>query len=195
MGLCIGLKDKNNVYIGCNSHMFSNVATAKNPNNFKVWNVLNVDNAIMACQGTIRDANVIRVIPDFIDDYDVFKGNIDYKFVLRNIAFRIKDALKDECFYERKDGIFDSLESGFLFAYQDKLYEISNGLTVLEMDDFACLGSGTNEALGSLEATVGEDPYKRIEKALRAASKTDNTMHFPFVILDTQSQKFKIIDK
>lgn len=195
MGLCIGLKDKDNVYIGVNSHMFSNIATAKNPNNFKVWNVLNVDNAIMACQGTIRDANVVRVIPDLIDDYDVYRENIDYKFVLKEIAFRIKDLLKDECFYEKKDGVFDSLESGFIFAYKDKLYEITSGLSVVEFDNYACLGSGTNEALGSLEATSGEDPYKRIEKALRAASKTDSTMHFPFVILDTKSQKFKIIDK
>ena len=195
MGLCIGLKEKDNVYIGCDSHMFSNKATSKNPNNFKVWNVLNVDNAIMACQGTIRDANAIKVIPNLIDDYDVVKKNIDYRFVLKNIAFRIKDALKDECFYERKDGIFDALESGYLFGYQDKLYEITSGLCVLEVDYFSCLGSGTNEAIGSLDATNGEDPYKRIEKALRAASKTDNTMHFPFVILDTKSQKFKIIEK
>ena len=180
MGLCIGLKDKGNVYIGCNSHMFSNIATAKNPNNFKVWNILNVKNAIMACQGSIRDANAIRVIPNLIDDYDVFRNNIDYRFVLKNIAFRIKDVLKDECFYEKKDGIFDSLDSGYLFGYQDKLYEINSSLSVLEIDNFACLGSGTNEALGSLDATKGEDPFKRIEKALRAASKTDITMHFPF---------------
>ncbi len=195
MGLCIGLRDKGNVYIGCNSHLFASVATAKNPNNFKVWNVLNVDNAIMACQGTIRDSNVVRVIPDFIDDYDVFKGNIDYSFVLKQIAFRIKKELKDECFYEMKDGIFEGLESSFLFAYKDKLYEIDGDMCVLEIEKFSCLGSGTNEALGSLEATKGENPYVRIEKALRAASKTDNTIHFPFVILDTKSQEFKIIEE
>jgi len=195
MGLCIGLKDKNNVYIGVNSHMFTNSKTAYNPNNFKVWNVLNTKNAIMACQGSIRDSNVIRIIPNLIDDYDVYKDRINYKYVLRNIAFRIKDTLADEMFFEKKSGKFEDIESTYIFGYKNSLYEILSDLDVCEVDRYTCHGSGRSEAIGSLEATEGEDPYVRIEKALRAASKSDNSIFFPFIILDTRSQKFKIIDK
>ena len=162
MGLCIGLKDNDNVYIGVNSHMYSDIVSAFNKNNFKVWNMENVDNAIMGCQGGIRYANAVKAVDDFISDYDVFKDSVDFEFVLRNIAFRIKEVLSGECFVKRENGVFKSLNSSYMFGYKDKLYEISSDLSVCEIEDYSCLGSGTDEAIGSLESSVGEDPYKRI---------------------------------
>ena len=195
MGLCIGIKDNGNVYIGVNSHLYDNKATAYNKNNYKVWNVLNANNAIMACQGELRDSNIIRIIPDFISDYDVYKNRINYRFVLRNIAFRIKESLDKRLYTNYNNKIFKDLNSSYLFAYKDSLYEIDRDLSVSEIDDYVCKGSAASEAIGSLEATIGESPIVRIEKALRAASRTDTSINFPYIILDTRSQNFYIIEE
>lgn len=195
MGLCIGINDGDNIFIGTNSHLFLDVETAINKNNTKIWHIINNNHAIMACQGPIRVSNVIRIIPNLITKYDEQNGGIGYSYILHNVAFRIKNVLKERCYYEDDSNLaFEGIGASFLLGYKNQLYEISSDLAVIQYDDYCCIGSGSSEAIGSLESTIGEEPVERIRKALIAASRTDNTIYYPYIIMNTKNKEVIIID-
>ena len=43
-----------------------------------------------------------------------------------------------------------TMGSVFFFAYCDRLYKIGRGLSVIEIDDYAAMGSGEDQTIGSL---------------------------------------------
>lgn len=95
------------------------------------------------------------------------------------------DALRT-CF---KDGGFatkaSEAESGgnFLIAYRGHLYEIHSDYQIEEAaDGYNACGCGEHYATGSLFATEGQEPEKRVKMALRAAERFSAGVRGPFVV-------------
>ena len=125
MSVVVAIKEGKKVYIGADSQSTkgSTRITLRNPNNFKVWKVIDSDNTLMAGVGCARDASVIRVVPGIVDEYDEFYKRVNYKYVVKYVAPNIVKELKRVGFLRNEDYL-DHMESSFLFAHKDKLFLI-----------------------------------------------------------------------
>lgn len=161
MSVVVAIKDGNRVYMGADSQSTkgSTRITLRNPNNFKIWKVLDSNNCLMASVGASRDANVIRLVQGIVDEYDEFAKRVNYRFVVKYIVPNIVRELKRAGFIKDENYI-EHINSAFLFAYKDKAFLIDSDLCVLEIDDYVAIGSGAPEAIGSLLSTEGEEPKK-----------------------------------
>ena len=193
MSVVVAIRENGKVYMGADSQVTKGGTriTLKNPNNYKIWKVKGVDNCLMAHVGNVREATVVRVMDDLISDYELYRGNIDFEFVVKKVVPRIVNELRD---YDYLDsGVFNQMDSRFLFAYEDKLYLINSDGCVLEIDDCTVIGSGECEAVGSLLSTDTENPETRIVKAIKASAASDIYVDYPIVMTDTESTEFEII--
>ena len=193
MSVVVAIKENGKVYMGCDSQVTSGGTrmTLKNPNNYKIWKVIGADNCLMGSVGNLRDACVIRTLDDLVTDYNVYRGHICFDFVVNSILPDIIHRLQTCKFIS--EGKFDSMDSSFLFAFRDQLYNIHSDGSVIEVDDCIAIGSGKNEAVGSLLSTEGEKPETRIIKAIKASAASDIYVDYPIILTDSETTEFKII--
>lgn len=195
MSVVVAIKENGKVYIGADSQVTRGGSriTQQNPNNYKVWKVEGSNNCVMGHVGNTRDANIIRLMENIVDDVDEYLGRVDFRFVVKFVVPQIIKKLKEAHFLRMKDDYLDYLDSSFFFAYKDKLFYINSDATVLEVDDFCAGGSGASEAVGSLLSTCGQNPVTRIIKAIKASATTDIYVDYPIVITDTESTEFCVV--
>ena len=195
MSVVVAIKEKDRIYIGADSQVTKGGTrtTLKNPNNYKVWKVDGSDNCLMGHVGNLRDSNVIRLMRNVVDSYDEFYRRVDYRFVVNYLVPEIVKNLKDAQYIKVTDNFIDYIDSSFLFAYKDLLFHINSDLAVIEVDDYIAIGSGANEAIGSLHSTVGQDPVRRIIKAIKSSVANDIYVDYPIIISDTETTEFEVI--
>lgn len=196
MSVVVAIKKDNKVYIGADSQVTrgGTRATLKNPNNYKIWKVKNVDNCLMAHVGVVRDANVVRLMDNLVTEYNVFKNHVDYEFVVKKVVPDIFSELK-EYGYLKDDKYVEQMDSKYLFVFRDQLYVINNDGCVLEVDDYIAIGSGEDQAIGSLLSTEGEKPEVRIIKAIKSSAASDIYVDYPIILTDSEKTEFEIISE
>ena len=197
MSVVAAVKQNGVIYIGADSQATKggSRSTLKNPNNYKIWKVIGSDNCLMAQVGNVRDGNVVRLMDNIIDDYDEYCERVNYRFVVKYVVPEIIKTLKNYNFLKMSDDYLDSLDSSFLFAYKDKLFLINYDCAVIEIEDYVAIGSGAQEAIGSLLSTEGEEPFSRIVKAIKASAASDIYVDYPIVVSDTQTTEFEVINE
>ncbi len=194
MSVVVAIKDNDKVYIGADSQVTrgGTRTTLKNENNYKVWRVIGAPHCLMAHVGNLRDANVVRLMPDLVTDYNIFRDHIGFKFVVKKVVPDIIDELTAAGFL--KDGKnTEFLESSFLFAYKDQLYMINLDKSVIEIEDYVAIGSGADQAIGSLLSTEGQNPKERIVKAIKSSAASDIYVDYPIILTNTEDGKFEIV--
>ena len=193
MSVVVAIKENGKVTIGADSQCTRGGTrrTLSNPNNYKVWKVLDAENCLIAHVGLVREANIIRVARDLIPEMAQLKDKVDFSFVVKRLVPRMFEELEEYRAIQKGDEP-PEFESSFLFAYKDKLFYISRNATVIEIDDYFAIGSGECEAIGSLLSTEGESCEDRIKKAIKASAASDIYVDYPIVITDTESCEFKI---
>ena len=194
MSVVVAIKEGNKVYIGADSQVTKGGTrtTLKNPNNYKVWKVRGADNCLMAQVGAVRDANVVRLMDRLVTDYNVYREHISYDFVVKKI---VPDIISELRFYGniKDDKYVELLDSAFIFAYRDQLYVIGLDKSVIEVEDYVAIGSGEDQAIGSLISTEGESPKERIVKAIKASAAADIYVDYPIILIDTEETKFEVV--
>ena len=194
MSVVVAIKKGDRVYIGADSQVTKGGtrATLSNPNNYKIWKVKGTDRCLMAHVGQVRDANVVRLIDGLVTDYSIYRNSINYEFVVKKVFPNIVSALKEAGFLKNEQ-YFSYMESSYFFIYKDRLYVISTDGCVLEVDDYYAIGSGADQAIGSLLSTEGDEPEERIIKAIKASAASDIYVDYPIVITDSETTEFKVI--
>ena len=192
MSVVVAIKEGGKVFVGADSQVTrgGTRTTLSNPNNYKIWKVNGTDYCLMAHVGWVRDANVVRTLY-IVDDYDVYRDCIDFRYVVKRVVPQITEALTDAKFL--KEGYIESTDSSYLFIYKDRLFCIGSDLSVVEVEDFVAIGSGANQAIGSLLSTEGESPEERIITAIKASAASDIYVDYPIIITDSESTEFKVI--
>lgn len=195
MSVVVAVKEGNKVFVGADSQVTSGGTrtTLKNPNNFKIWKVGETKNCLMAHVGHVREANVIRLL-DIVDEYDVYKNRIGYQYVVKKVIPAILRGLEDARIIKSGE-IVEVMESSYLFIYKNHLFHIASDLSVIEVEDYVAIGSGSNQAIGSLLSTEGEKPKERIIKAIKASAASDIYVDYPIIITDSGSCEFEIISE
>ena len=196
MSVVVAIKENNKIYIGADSQVTKGGtrSTLKNPNNYKIWKVRGVDNCLMAHVGNVREANIIRLMDSVITSYDIYANRIDFEFVVKELVQRIFEELK-RYGYLKDESFIEEMDSSFIFAYKDQLYTINSDGCVIEVSDVASIGSGKNEAIGSLVSTENEPARERIIKAIKASATNDIYVDYPIILIDTENTEFEIINE
>ena len=196
MSVVVAIKQNGKVYIGADSQVTKGGTrvTLKNSNNYKIWKVANAEHCLMGHVGNLRDANLVRLMDSLVTDYNFYRNHVCFEFVVKKIVPDIVQELTD--YGLLKDGkTTDCLDSSFLFAYKDQLYSINSDRAVIEIDDYVAIGSGADQAIGSLLSTEGEEPKARIVKAIKSSAASDIYVDYPIIIADTENTEFEIINE
>ena len=193
MSVVVAIKENGKVMIGADSQCTRGGTrrTLSNPNNYKVWRVLDAESCLLAHVGLVREANIIRVARELVPEMAQIKNKIDFSFVVQHLVPRMFAELEEYRAIKKSDGPLE-FDSSFLFAYKDKLFYISGNATVIEIDDYVAIGSGECEAIGSLLSTEGEPSEERIKKAIKASAASDIYVDYPIVITDTEKTEFQV---
>lgn len=196
MSVVVAIKENDNIYIGADSQVTrgGTRTTLKNSNNYKVWKVRGVENCLMGHVGVSRDANIVRLIDNLVTDYDVYKDAVDFEFVVKSVVPQIYRELC-RAGYISDDPVLPMLESRFLFAFKNQLYVIGSDGCVIEIEDCVAIGSGENEAIGSLLSTDGQKPEERIVKAIKASAANDIYVDYPIIMTNTKTTEFKVLQE
>ena len=194
MSVVVAIKENGKVYIGADSQVTKGGTrtTLKNENNYKVWRVIGAPHCLMAHVGNLRDANVIRLMRDLVTDYNIYREHICFDFVVKKV---VPDIVEELTRYNLlKDGEkTEVLDSSFLFAYKDQVWVIGQDKSVIEIEDYVSIGSGSDQAIGSLLSTEGQDPRQRIVKAIKSSAASDIYVDYPIILTDTENGEFDII--
>ena len=96
---------------------------------------------------------------------------------------------------ENKDGV-PVMGGESLVTYGSKIFKIFSDGSVIESDDFAAIGIGSEYALASLYTTTDiSDPYERLCMALRAGIDNVIDADYPMFVTDTKSSEIKKVEK
>lgn len=193
MSVVVAIKKDGVIYMGADSQVSrgGTRTTLSNPNNYKIWAVSDADNCLMASVGTLRANNILKVARGLIPEIVNIKRDVDFSFVVRHLVPGIMDELDDYGALLKKDT--PDMEAEFLFAYGDRLFCIDRFGSVIEVDDFCAIGSGSSEALGSLLSSIDvKDPEERIKMAIKASATHDIYVDYPIVISDTDTTRYKV---
>ncbi len=195
MSVVVAIKHNGKIYMGADSQVTKGGTrqTMSNPSNYKIWHIASTNRSVMGSVGTVREMNLIKTEDTLIDELTLMKKHINYRFVIRELTQRIFQVverygllLKDE------DGI-PRINNSYLFAFEDQLYYIGREGAVIEIDEYAAIGSGANEAIGSLLSTDSLPPEERLIIAIKASATNDIYVDYPIVIANTEDQSFKVI--
>ena len=194
MSLIVALKYNGVVYIGSDSLAcyYDTKYYLTNMNNYRIFKVKGCDNMLMSLDGRIVEQNVARcsyLIPETV----AIKGEIDFEFMVNEFVPNLFNLFDERHILKCNDNQYEC-ESDMLVAYKDSLFKIFTDGAVLEMDDFAAIGTGVDEALGSLITTEGIDnPKERVLLALKAGLRDKKRVAYPLIISNTSDCEFEII--
>ena len=87
MSVVVAIKENGKVTIGADSQCTRGGTrrTLSNPNNYKVWRVLDAENCLIAHVGLVREANIIRVARDLVPEMAQLKDKVDFSFVVKRL--------------------------------------------------------------------------------------------------------------
>ena len=70
---------------------------------------------------------------------------------------------------------------------------INTDRAVIEIEDYVAIGSGADQAIGSLLSTEGQNPKERIVKAIKSSAASDIYVDYPIILSDTEDGDFEIV--
>ena len=175
MTCIVGIRCKSTLYIGGDSAVSSDnlVQTMADP---KVWKK---GQFIIGFAGGLRVGQVIKYkmkIPPINErkptEYMV-TGFVNAMRKTLKVSGAARENMKEE-----------EQENQFLVGYNGRLFEVDEAYGVCEVgDEYIAIGCGTEYALGSLHATKGQPPEKRLTAALEASAYFCEGVRPPFHIV------------
>ena len=196
MSVIVGIKQKGIVYIGADSQITKGGSKKSqlHPNNRKVWHPDEMDSLLMGSAGLVKGINLTKAINGLVDQKTLRENKIDFHFVINNISKKLMDKMEEHKLIDSKD-FNPRMQSEYLFADRDNLFTISTDGSVMQIEDYIAIGSGSIEAMGSLLSTEKEDTITRITKAIEAAIQSDIFVDYPIIIMNTKDDKVDIIQE
>jgi len=175
MTCIVGVKNASGVYLGGDSAISSNnlIQIMIDP---KVWKK---GRFIFGYAGTLRVGQLIK--------YKLKIPPINKREPTQYMVTAFVDAMR-KCLKNagaaREEHKEEEQDNQFLIGFNGHLFEIDSAYSICEVaDPYIAIGSGTEYALGSLHATVGEPINDRVIKALKAASYFSDSVGPPFHVV------------
>lgn len=179
MSIVIAIKHKNKIYLGCDSQVTQGSnKTSLPPQHTKVFPLNSHHEVIVGAVGSLRDAQIIAVEDGIIDDRTIYRGEINFDYMVKETFSNIYTILaKYNRIAKDKNGNLENyIDDNFIFAFKDKAWLLTQEGCVFEIKDYLVCGSGSDVAKGSLDLTKDiKNPIDRIKAAIKACA--DNTLY------------------
>lgn len=179
MSVVIAIKHKNKIYLGCDSQVTQGKdKLSLPPTHTKVFPLNAHPEIIVGAVGSLRDAQIISVEDNIIDDIAIYKNELCFNYMVKNLFSNVYAVLAK---YNRipKDSngnLENYIDDNFIFAFKDKAWLLTCEGCVFEIKDYLVCGSGSDVAKGSLDLTKDvKNPVDRIKAAIKSCA--DNTLY------------------
>lgn len=196
MSVVVVIKKDKKIYLGADTQATRSGCKYQlnNLNNLKVWKVNHLENCFFGHAGRCRDACAIKGMDNFFKKTKEKKIKINYEFVVNMLMPAILEKLKSHYYVRIENDFLDEMESSFIFVYKDSAWLINSDCSVMEIEDYFALGSGSNEAIGSLITSEKKGNIRtRIVEAVKAASRNDIYVGGKIAFIDSSTNSIKII--
>lgn len=184
MSLVIAVKVNNHIYFGADTQTTSGNSRIFNvvPENYKVM-LVNED-VIVGLSGSVNAIQQITFHKEWFDSLKEQK--LSKQFIVESFLPKLFFNLKEYDQITTSDDGTMNLSLSILIGKQDKLYRVYQSGAVVEIPQFAAIGSGENYAL-TYYRTVGyfEETQLMLRNALVFASQHVNSVGGDITTIDT----------
>lgn len=193
MSVVVAMKSKNGVILGADSQitMGGVSKTSMCKSNYKVWHPNEYVNIVIGSVGAVRELNIIKSTKDLIEEVRYIKKDIDFEYIVNNLVSKMRKTVIDKKAVEDDKKPF-RFNNNYIIAIDDKLYQIQNDCSVIEIDSYTAIGSGSNEALACLHNNSG-DAQESVVNAVKSAIKNDIYVGGPVIVTNTSELKISVV--
>lgn len=171
MSVVIGAKYKDGIAMIADKQITSGTTKSNNGNKMQYFKY---SNSAIGIVGYLRDCNIMRTIEEILPYKDILdKVLINDLYVIKTVMPVIYGTLQQNKRITNTNGT-ETMESVMLYCTKDKMFEIGEDFSVLEIDDYYyAIGCGDDKASGFL-SSVGDTANltkEEITKVLQEAVK------------------------
>lgn len=197
MSVVVAVRDGNSVWIGCDSQVTQGYTsrTLNNPNNSKIFRTNDDKNTIVGVVGFLRDRDILYCEDNLLNELDIIKGNINFKYIVKTFVPRLFKIMMDNDRILKDEKTLKYINSVFILAHKEKIFQISEDGAVSEIDDFVAVGSGHNLCRGSLNVTTEKNKKQMVIDAVKSACESDIFVNYPIIIMNTMTDEIETIYK
>lgn len=193
MSVVVAMKSKNGVILGADSQitMGGVSKTSMCNSNYKIWHPNEYANIVIGSVGSVRELNIIKSTKDLIEEVRYIKKDIDFDYIVNDLVSKMRKTVIDKKAVEDDKKAF-RFNNNYIIAIDDKLYQIQNDCSVIEIDSYTAIGSGSNEALACLHNNNG-DVQESVVNAVKSAIKNDIYVGGPVIVTNTNELKVSVV--
>ena len=187
MSVIVAIKENGVVYMGADSQTTTGrrKQSGLNETAYKITRLKN--GMLVGFCGSVAAKQAILSMEDvFVLDKE---GGLNKKHIVKEIVPKLVD--KMQLIGDEDSG---ALDVSILLAYKDRLYRITSGLDVLNLNECGRSGAGADFTNLYLFGEKNLSIRERILKALVASAKRTESVGGPYVLIDTQKQEFEVVD-
>ena len=188
MSVIVAVKEKGVVYMGADSQTTMGLRK-HNGLNETAFKITRFENGILVgfCGRVAAKQSILSMEDVFTLDKE---GGLNKKHIVKEIVPKLVD--KMQLIGDEASG---ALDVSILIAYKDKLYKITSRLDVIKLNEYGSTGAGADFTYWFLFGEKNLPVRKRILTALVASAKRTDSVGGPYVLIDTKSQEYEIVDK
>lgn len=193
MSILIAYKHKDTIYMGTDTR-FVNQDYKRTLTQQSMYKIQKMDNGMLVgvvCNG--KERQVIMCNPG------IFTLDKNSKLTRRHILHQIIPRLLLICHAEGlldKEEKFPFCKATIVLAYKDVMYTILSNFAVVKNEKFAVCGDAWSLANATIANTKPTDDInQRIVKALCIASKYSQNVGAPYLLIDTKTQNYTIVEE
>ena len=182
MSVIIAVKEKDFIYFGFDTQTTTG-RTKINYLNETMFKVIKLDNKILF--GFCGKVGLKQRILTKLSKLNIERNKqLTKKYIVNNIIPILTNELDDD----------EKIELSIIIAYKDKMYSISNTLTVIKRNEFVASGSGAFHVFYPLLSNQNLNVRTRLLKALNESASRVDSVSSPFVFIDTKDLKYEIVE-
>lgn len=170
MSVVIALKDENGVcWLACDRQItYGSTKKIFGDDQNKVFDVKERPGYLIGSVGFLRGINLLEANNCYIDELAYYRKSIDYDYMV-NVFVPSVAALYHEAGFTDVEAKTLDLKNELLVVANDNIYEVGGDGSIMVIDNYSAIGSGSELAMGSLATTDGAEPKERLTLALEAA--------------------------
>lgn len=172
MSIVVGLKDKDGVcWLACDKQITvgSRRATMAEGYN-KIFDVADREGCMMGHVGYLRGINLLETNNTYFDELAYYRHSLDYTYMVNSFVPLVDTLFRDSGFTDADATVID-LKGETLVVADNEMYEVGGDGSVMVIDNYSAIGSGSEMAMGSLSSTEDLEAQDRLVEAIKAANQ------------------------
>ena len=189
MSVVVCIKEGDTVYLGADTQTTLGSRKKLHFINETGFKIKRTDEGILlgAC-GAVQTTQFLYADPDIFRLNE--NGELTKEWIVNEIVPKAWKKMKEEKLLD-EDGY---LESIFLLAYKDKVYQINHDLRVISRGGAFAIGAGQDFSAYPLMGEEGLGIRERMLKAMEICGENSDSISAPYIFIDTKNLEYEIVE-